>query len=207
MNKWISMVLLGAVSAVGLRPACGDLIWQEDFSSVADWSIIFNAQADGSSLTSDGFLGSFNVEVVNNEVAYGPVMGVAPMVAFNPVQAADYTMTFVVDSLTASVSYDIRLDLFDSGSNYLATVFGVVPQGTFVGTDTVNLGAFTYADGTALLLPKVSVFTGPDFTDQTVRFDDLQFSVVPEPASAFLGLLGLALMHRGRIRSRRHSAG
>ncbi len=186
-----------ALLAPAARP---DLIWLEDFSGVADWSIIYNAQSDASSLTSDGDLGLFRVPALENEVAFGPTVGAAPLAPFNPAQASDYTMSFEVAGLSASVSYDIRLDLFDGASNYLSTVYGVVPQGTFVGADAVNLGSFTYAPGTAQILPKVSVFTGPDFPDQEVRFDEIRFDVVPEPSTALLGLLGLLAWRRRAAR-------
>lgn len=195
--------LAGLVVGGGLLVGAGraDLIWQESFADVSDWNVIFNAQSDASSLTSDGALGLFFVEVPNNEVAFGPTIGVAPFVTFNPANAADYSMVLIVDSLTSSVSYDVRLDQFDAADAYLGTVFGVVPQGTSTGTDTINLGGFTFDGAAAKLLPKISVFTGPDFGNQTVRFDELRFEVVPEPASALLLLLGASVVWRRRPRA------
>ncbi|HMP74992.1 MAG TPA: PEP-CTERM sorting domain-containing protein [Kiritimatiellia bacterium] len=202
MNAIRWMLVPALCSALALPPARADLIWQEDFSDVSDWSVIFNFQGDGSSLDSDGSLGTFSVAALNNEVAFGPTVGVAPFVPFDPANKADYTMTYVVEGLTASVSYDIRLDLFDSGDAYIATVFAVVPQGVGTGSNTVNLGDFTFDGATAKILPKVSVFTGPDFTDQEVRFDEIRFDVVPEPSVAALMLAGALLAARG-VRRRR----
>lgn len=204
IKVFVAVPMMAVLAAVSAR---ADLIWSEDFSDVSDWTVIFNAQSDASTLTSDGDLGLFYVESVNNEVAFGPNSGVSPFVPFDPNNKDDYTMSFVVDSLTASVSYDIRIDMFDAGNNYLGTVSGVVPQGTFVGTNTVNLGGYTYDSSTAQLMPKITVFTGPDFTDQTVRFDELRFDVVPEPSATLLMLLGAALIRgaafgRSRLKAR-----
>lgn len=166
------------------------VIWQEDFSDVSDWSTVFNLQGDASLFTSDGSLGDMYIQVVNNEVAFSA----NTHFAFNPADKNDYTMSYTVDNLTGSVSYDVRLDMFDASDSYVGTVFGVVPQGTFTGTDTVNLGGFTFDPNTASLSAKISVFTGPDFGDQNVRFDTLSFSQVPEPSVISMLLTGVAAL-------------
>lgn len=179
-----------------------DIIWLENFSDVSDWQIIFNANpGDASSITSDGSMASLYVETDSSEVAFGLNTGVATLVPFNPVNKDDYSMTFTVDSLTGSMSYDIRLDLFDNTDTYLGTVFGIVPQGTFVGTDTIDLGAFTYDPDTVSVAPKITVFTG--LSDQTVVFDQLYFEQIPEPSVALLLAMGLVLVRLRRNRPAR----
>ena len=192
-HVWLA-ALLSATLSIGARADV--IVWEENFSDVSDWNVIFNAQGDSSSITSDGSLGRLFVQVVQNEVAYGPTS----TFAFDPVNAGDFAMSFTVDSITASVSYDIRLDMFNASSVYVGSVFNVVPQGTFAGTDTVNLGGFTYDPATAFLSPKITVFTGPSVSDQSVFFDNLAFSVVPEPSTTCLLLAGAAAL--GLIRSR-----
>jgi hypothetical protein len=179
-------------------PAVADItVWTEDFSDTSDWNIIFNAQGDASTISSDGNLGTFFAEQVNNEVAFAPNTSFL----FSPLDMNDFSMLIVVDSLTGSVSYDVRLDMFNNAQTYLGTVFNVVPQGTFTGTDTINLGGFSYDPNTAYLSPKITVFTGPDFGDQSVVFNELTFSQVPEPSvlgMLALGLAGLVLRNRRR---------
>lgn len=186
-----------------LGTARANLIWQEDFANVSDWSVIFNSQGGGAGLNSDGALGEFFVDAGSNEVAFGPIAALAGMVPFNPASSSDYTLGFVVDSLTGSTSYDIRLDEFDATSNYLGTVFNVLPQGTFVGTTNVGLGSFTYDGSTAYVLPKVTVFTGQG--GQSVYFDQITFDQIPEPWSAALLLCGVGVLtlRRGYDRARR----
>ncbi len=183
----------------GASVTTADIIWLEDFSDVSDWQIIFNANpGDNSSITSDGSMASMYVESESSEAAFGLNTGVATLVPFDPLNKDDYSMTFTVDSLTGSMSYDIRLDLFDGADTYLGTVFGIVPQGTFVGTDTIGLGAFSYDPDTVSVAPKITVFTG--LGDQTVVFEQLYFEQIPEPAAAVMMLMGLAGLALGRRR-------
>jgi hypothetical protein len=178
-----------------------NLIWQEDFADVSDWSVIFNNLGGTATVTSDGALADFFVQSGGNEVAYGPNGSVSSYVPFMPANSSDYTLSFIVDSLTGSTSYDIRLDEFNATSNYLGTVFNVFPQGTFTGSTNVNLGSFSYNAGTAYVLPKITVFTGTG--DQTVTFDHMQFDQIPEPMSAALLLAGFGGMLAAR-RAPRH---
>jgi hypothetical protein len=186
----VAFVSIGAVAQATI------IIWSENFSDVSDWQVIFDP-GGGSTITSDGNLGLFNVPSANNQAAFGPTPGVAPLVAFDTAKKNDYAMDFTVPSLTDSTSYDIRLDEFDSNTNYLSTVFGVFPQGTFTGTTNVSLGAFSYNGSTVYLLPKITVFTGNP--NQTVSFDSMDFSLsVPEPSTAFLFVVGLGMMWHKR---------
>lgn len=173
------------------------VIWSEDFSDVSDWQVIFDP-GGGSTITSDGNLGLFNVQDDNNQAAFGPIPigpSAAPLVVFNTPNKNDYSMRFTVPTLTTSTSYDIRLDEFDSNTNYLSTVFNVFPQGTFTGSTNVSLGAFTYNANTVYVLPKITVFTGDP--NQTVSFDSMEFTVaVPEPSTAVLFIIGFVIVWR-----------
>ncbi len=205
MNSKLLMGIILVVAALTLGSTRADIAWIEDFSDVSDWHQVFNAQSDGSMLGSDGSVGTFYVESISNEVAFAPNPGSSPFLLFVPANKADYSMSFTASSLSPAVSYDIRLDMFDAGDTYLGTVYGVVPQGTFVGSDTIGLGGFVFDNSTAKLLPKVSVFTGPAFGEQTVSLDEIRFDVIPEPTSAVLIFAGAILM--GVLRRSRSTTG
>ena len=185
-----SVCLAAWIFGVAVLPVHANTVWTEDFSDVSDWSVIFDP-GSGSSLTSDGNLGLFHVPSAGSEAAFGPIPGTAPFVSLTAGTAANITMSLTTDSLTGSTSYDIRLDEFDAGMNYVSTVFGVLSQGTFTGTTNISLGTFSFSGSTAFVLPKVSVFTG--LGDQTVRIDEISFSVIPEPSTLALALFGVAL--------------
>ena len=193
---WLLVLALGAASA----PA--DLvIWSEDFSDVSDWRVVYDP-GGGSSISSDGAEASLFVNGSATEAAFIPDTAVAPFVPFDPAQAGDYTLSFVVAGLSGSTSYDIALDQFsDSNSGaFLSTLWQVFPSsGTSVSTGlvTINLGTVAGFDAsTQYLQPKINVHTGDG--GQTVRFDDMSFSVVPEPSAALLLLMGGCLLRRRR---------
>ncbi len=176
------------------------VVYEEDFSDVGEWVVIFNDQGGSASITSDGLLGSFYVEAENNFVAFAPRPALTTPAAFVLSKASLYSLDFTVDSLTGSTSYSIEIDQFDANTNYLATVFGVVPQGTFVGTDSVNLAGLPWNVNAEFILPKVTVYTG--LGEQTVRFDYIGFSAISVPEPSTLLLLGLGGLLAWR---RRHS--
>jgi len=168
------------------------VIWNQDFSDVSNWTVIFDP-GGGSTITSNGSQGLFYVNANDNTAAFVPInSGTQSLVPFNPASASDYAMSFTVDSVTGSVSYDIVLDEFDENGDYLSTVFGIVPQSAFVGSDVVSLGSFTFDDNAAYLAPKINVYTG--FGAQTVAFSELQFTAVPEPAAFALASGGIGLL-------------
>lgn len=172
--------------------ASASQIWMEDFDSSSDWVTIFNAQGGGAGVTSQTGVGYFYVDAPNNEVAFGPDPGVPSLfIPFSPVVRYAYEMYFSVTDLTGSTSYDIRLDEFDTNHNYLATVYNIFPQGTFVGSTNINLWPFNFHPQAAYLLPKVTVFTG--LGNQEVAFDNMSFDYnsVPEPTTAVLMVLGV----------------
>jgi hypothetical protein len=187
--RWLGVMLVCFLSFVaGARAA---VIWSEDFSDVSDWQVILDP-GGGTSITSDGNLGLFHVGPASSEAAFGPIPGTAPLVDFVPANKNLYAVDLVVDSLTGSTSYELRLDEFGSSTNYLGTVFGVLAQGVFTGTTNIALGAFSFNASAVYLLPKVEMFTGDG--DQTVRVDNMDFTVVPEPATVLLVVVGLALL-------------
>jgi hypothetical protein len=191
------IIIALAFASCCLNASAAIIIWNEDFVDVNNWTVIFD-QNGGSTITSDGNLGLFNVPSANNETAFGPIPLSSPLVLFQPNSPQDYNMAFTVDSVSWSMSYDIRLDQFDANTNNVGTVFGVYPQGTFVGATNINLGAFTFNGSAVFLLPKITVFTGDG--GQVFKMDNINFtsSVVPEPSTLllFLGGMGVIWMRR-----------
>ena len=185
------MVFTVAFVGAGLD-AEATIIWSKAFTDVSDWEVIYDPSASAS-LTSDGLQGSFSVGAGNSQAAFGPNVGVSPLAAFNPAAESKYSMDFTVNSLTLSTSYDVRLDEFDSNTNYIGTVFNVFPQGTFSGTtNNIALGAFSFNPNAAFVLPKVTVFTGNP--NQTVNFASMDIAVVPEPSVMLLFVVGLGVI-------------
>jgi len=194
------VVVLISVLATAAAVAVADLVWEEDFSDVSDWSVIYDP-GGGSSITANGGLGDMYVAVGGSEAAFGLVTAIP----FDTSRKDDYTLLFTVDALTASAEYDIALDEFDSGGGWLNTIWQVFPssgRSTFTGSDGVNLGAFTYDASTAYLKPKVDVHA--DAAAQTVSFDSMSMDLapIPEPTSAVLLLVGL--LGIGRVRRKMH---
>lgn len=197
-HLWFFLLVSGAAAA----PA--DLvIWNEDFSDVSDWTIVYDP-GGGSSITSDGDEASLFVNASASEGAFAPNTAVAPFVPFDPTRPDDYTMIFEVAGLTYSTSYDLALDQFSdsNGGAFLSTIWLVYPSsGTSVSTGLVSVGLGTVSgfDGNARYLqPKINVHTGDGL--QTVRFDNLSFHVVPEPGGALLLALGGCLCWSRRRR-------
>ena len=197
MKRFTPILLLTFACLLVITPACrAVIIWSEDFSDVSEWTVIFD-QNGGSSISSDGNLGIFDVPAANNEAAFGPSPLLSPLVPFKPSGASVYDMRFEANSVSLSMSYDIRLDMFDKNTNYVGTVFNVFPQGTFVGTTNVGLGAFAFNGNTAFLMPKITVFTGDG--GQTFTMNYLNFAAaVPEPSTflLFAGGLGIIWLRR-----------
>lgn len=174
--------------AVGAK---ADLIWTQDFSNVSNWQVVYNPDSSVTGIQSDGTHGLFSLQASNSLAAFGPNTALTPLVPFVPVNNADYGFDFITSSLTGSASYDLSLDEFGANTNYLGTVFGVFPQGTFTGSANVALGAFSFDPSAVYLLPKLTLYTGNG--DQTVGFSKMEFTVVPEPATLVLALIGFVL--------------
>lgn len=172
----IACMVLGAYSA-----ALAETVWTENFTDVADWSVIYDP-GKGSTITTDGNLGSFTVKAGGSEAAFVPAADVAPYAPFDPAKKAQYTLTFKVEKITASVSYDIAFDQFvePSADGFLGTIWQVHPtNGTSIATGTVvvNLGGYEFDSTAKFILPKVTVHTG--YGDQTVKFDLMQIDLNP----------------------------
>ena len=189
---------------VNTYTASAATVWSEDFSNVSDWRIGYDPGA-GSTLTTDGNVGLLYVNSGASEAAFVPDSAVKPFAAFNPLQKSQYTLNLTVASITSSTSYDVALDQFDSGHNFLATTWNVFPSsGTSValGSQSVNLGSLSFDANTAYLMPKINVHTGDGA--QTVGIDDLSITTaaVPEASTSTMfgiaGVLGTALVLRSR---------
>lgn len=176
--------------------AWGAALYQEDFSDVSDWVVVYNDQGGAVSLASDGALGTFSIEAPNNFAAFAPLPNPSVFAPFDASRASGYFLRYAVAGLTDSTSYSIEIDQFDSGQNYLSTVFSVAPQGTFVGTNTVFFTGYPWDPAAAYILPKVTMYTG--LGNQTVTFDFLEIGVIPEPGSLMLLMVGGALVYRCR---------
>jgi len=194
------LTLVIGVVLVAAMPAVANMIWSDDFSSAAGWSIVANPSNDAS-ITSDGNLGSMYVGAQNSLAAFGA----NTRIPFDPANKSQYTLSLTTFDLTLSTSYDVALDEFDSNSNYLSTVWQVFPTSftsTFAGSTNLNLGAYSFNAGGAFVSPKVTVHTGDGV--QTVRFDSMSMDqqVIPEPGSLALiisgGLAAVLLRKRSR---------
>lgn len=200
------VMVWGLMMGLAARAPADLVIWYEDFSDVSDWHVVYDP-GGGSSITSDGSEGLFYVDAPDSEAAFVPDPDVAPFVPFNPSQSDQYTFSFTIAGLTGSTSYDLALDLFSApnAGAFITTVWQVYPtSGTSVdaGFISVNLGDYAFDPSTTHLMPKVNVHTG--FGEQTVRFDEMTFTQIPEPSATALILLGLVLCRGVR---RLHRAG
>jgi len=183
------MRLGAALLAAFCVSAQANVIWLEDFSDTSDWLVGYDPSG-GSSISSDGSVGSLYVNGGGTEAAFIPSTGVAPFVPFDPANKAEYDMMMAIISVSGSMSYDIALDTFDASHNYVSTVWQVYPTfstSTDTGNLLVNLGAYNFDSSVAYLMPKVTVHTG--FGEQTLTFDELSFAhtsneSVPDPASS-----------------------
>lgn len=195
MTKWLLAVM---VSVLVVLPAAANLVWQEDFSDVSDWGIMWtqNGAETLATLTSDGTYGSMGVGLTNSGAAFSPTA----FMAFSGSATWDtYTLSFDVPDITGSMSYQVGFDEFDGAQGYLSSVT-IHPQGTFEGTTNYSLAGVSWNAGTAYVRPKVSMNTG--FGDQTLTINDMQLNdAIPEPTT--LALLGLAVGGLMAFRRRR----
>jgi hypothetical protein len=199
-RSWLVLLLLGPVLTVR-----AELIWSENFTNVSAWSVVSDPSG-GSTITSDGIRASLYVNANDSLAAFAPAVGLKPMVEFNQANKSAYSMSFSVEDLTWSLSYDVALDQFDASSNYLSTVWQVFPiefTSTFVGSTNINLGGYSFDASCVYVMPKITVHTGDG--GQTVRFNSMSFDVqvVPEAGTAALCIMGiLALLARPLARRR-----
>ena len=182
-----NIILLVIFSLAG--GAWGDLIWHEDFSDVSDWLIAWEQHADtGATITSDGSHGLLYINRDNSGAAWSPTA----FMSFNETTWDTYTLSFDVNNISWSMSYQVGFDEFDGSFGYLSSVT-IHPQGTFVGTTNYALSSASWNPSTAYVRPKITGNTG-DGT-QTLTMNDMQInSPIPEPATLLLGSLGLATL-------------
>ena len=200
MKKLLTLAVLVAIMSIGSYAQAATL-WSEDFTDVSDWSVVWQA-GSGSTITASGGLGELYVNDAASQSAFAPNQTDANFIPFNPVNKSDYTLNWIVDSLTWSTSWSIALDEFNSSKAYISTSWQTYPAvGSTgdIGTFAQNLGSKTFNASTAYVIPKVDVYTGDGA--QTVYLDSMSMDVIPEPTSLLLlgsGLLGLIGISRKR---------
>jgi hypothetical protein len=190
----IGMVLVAAM------PVVADVIWNDDFSDVGDWSVIWNPSNDAT-VVSDGSHGLFTEPSPGQGWPNGPAFGPTNRIAFDPLSKSDFSLGFTVTSISNSMSFDIGLDCFSNDYSYVETVWAVFPNQAFVGSTNINLGGFTFNSASVYVSPKLTLHTGEG--NQTVAFDSMSMDqqVIPEPGSLALIIGGLAVvLLRKRIR-------
>ena len=186
------------LASAGLAPhAPASVLYEEDFSSVAEWFPVYNQNGGTATVTSDGDHASFYVQGANNVVAFAPVFPFVNVHELNP--DSSYMMRFGVVSVSYSTSYSIEIDQFDSNSNYVTTVFNVWPEGTSTGTNTFSLANLYIHPSATYILPKITMRTGDG--DQTIVFDSLDIYPVPEPTNILMLGLGALLLRKLRTRA------
>jgi hypothetical protein len=185
---------------VAAMPAVANVIWSEDFSSVSDWSVIWNPSNDAT-VVSDGGQGFFSEPSPGLGWPNGPAFGPTNRITFDPLLKSDFTFSFTATAISNSMSFDFGLDCFSNGS-YVATVWDVFPNQAFTGTTNINLGAFSFDPIVTHVTPKLTLHTGDG--DQTVTFDSMEMDqqVIPEPGSVALIVVGgfAAVLLRKRSR-------
>lgn len=184
MKKWWMVLGLGA----WLCGAAGAdvIIWSEDFSNVADWLVAWEQHVDtGATISTDGSFGLMYVERNDSGAAFSP----SAFMAFNEGTWSTYNLSFDVESISWSMSYQVGFDEFDAGYNYVGSVT-VHPQGTFVGSTNYSLAGVSWDAGVTYVRPKITMSTGDG--GQTLTINEIQLAVIPEPGAALLFGLGLA---------------
>jgi len=137
-------------------------LWTENFPNVKNWTILSDP-GEGSTMTSSDGLAALYVDKGKNQAAFAPLQSEATMVAFDPSKASEYTITWKIDHLTASVSWDLAMDELDANRKYISTVWNVYPvkgNCASIGEFSKNLGGFTWKPETRYIAPKIDVFTG-----------------------------------------------
>jgi hypothetical protein len=171
------MVIL-ALSVAAVAQA--GTIWTEDFSDVTDWAVV-NDPVGGSTVSSDGSIGYLKVTAASNQVSFAPAPDIAALAEFDATKKKNYALTFTVDRISPSCSYQLALDEFSSKTGgYVSTVWQVFPpkgMASTSGTFTVDLGKFTFSEQTRYIAPKILVNTGDG--EQVVKMDTMKLEYIP----------------------------
>lgn len=194
MRAFIILSIVAMLAGV----AGADLIWQEDFSDVSDWALVWDEPTgeSGGTITSDGTYGLLYVDQASAKAAFSPTA----FMTFNEAIWDTYTLSFDVNNITWSLSYQVDFDQYDSGYGYLSAVT-LYPNGTFVGTTNYSLADASWDASAAYVRPKVTVFIGDGA--QTLTMNDMQLnSTIPEPATILLASVGFAAVGFARRRRR-----
>lgn len=200
MKRFLVSITLIAVMTIGSYTQAATL-WSEDFSDVSDWGIVY-AQHYGSSISASGGLGRLYVDAPNSVAAFAPNTIDANLIPFDTTKKSEYTLNWIVDDLTYSISWDIALDEYDLSKTYISTSWGIYGTSTNEkGAFAQNLGSKTFNADTAYVKPKVTVHTGA--VAQSVYLDNMSMdqNPIPEPTSILLlgsGLMGLFGISRKR---------
>lgn len=192
-------VAAACVLMVGAMAALGGIVYYDDCSTADGWQIIANPSGNAFS-SSDGSYMSFTEPNGGMNPGNAATWGTDQM-NFDPNYKAYYTLTFEIQSLTGSASYKFAIDEFDSGGNWLNTIWNVYPvpeaERSTIGVSgpdsiVIGLGSFSYSNATARIAPKFDLTTGDP--NQTLQIDSVTLSEsIPEPASMALLGAGLAL--------------
>lgn len=181
------LIVLGLVICVCGAAVADVIVWEEDFSNVDDWMIVWEQHGDtAGSISSDGTFGLMYVDRNDSGAAFSP----SAFMAFNATTWSAYNLNLDVENITWSMSYQIGFDEFDADYNYLSSVT-VHPQGTFVGSTSYELADVEWNAGSVYVRPKITVNTGDG--GQTLTMDDLQLTIIPEPGTVGLTALGFAV--------------
>jgi len=186
-------VIVVGLMVVGMA-ASATVVWQDDMSNATTWNLVV-ANTMNAWNSSDGSLGSFGVSNASSVAAWAPTTHGN----IDTSRPTDYSFSYVVPTISGSMSYWYDLDGFDSGGTYVRTLGTIVSQGVFMGSNSVNIGTvLSGADwsGVYQVAPKLILSTGNG--DQVMQVDNLSINdnaVVPEPSTAALmlgaGLIGL----------------
>jgi len=162
MKKLIVCLVLASAFFAAAPAVRAENLWTESFPNVKNWTIVSDP-GEGSTMTSSGGLAVLYVDKGKNQAAFAPVQSEITMVPFNPSNASEYTITWKIDHLTTSVSWDLAMDELDANRKYINTVWNIFPvkgNCASVGEFSKNLGGFIWKKETRYIAPKIDVYTG-----------------------------------------------
>ena len=162
MKNPIVCFILASMFFAAAPAARAENLWTESFPNVKNWTIVSDP-GEGSTITSSGGLAVLYVDKGKTQAAFAPLQTEATTVAFDPSKASEYTISWKIDHLTTSVSWDLAMDEFDANKKYINTVWNIFPiKGNCVsiGEFSKNLGGYVWKPETRYIAPKIDVYTG-----------------------------------------------